>query len=213
MKKIVLVFLIILLLLVIAVVSERLWHVWRNSYYMLTLDQLKNADYSGWKLTNGEFYWDDIGTSGKPTGIKGVTKLDENNVVFGDLNSDGLSDAVVVLLSGFEGLELHSTTYVFINNKGQPKALGPTLGGREAAEKISGISSFKIRLKSLLIKDGFLIENLTLLYFQGQQHYIGGQYSNYTGKKIDYKYALNVYESNPIALKYKVSGNSISLVD
>jgi hypothetical protein len=178
----------------------------------LTINELKNANYSGVQLVNGEAQWNDVGTNGQPSGIKGITKLDESNVIFGDLNGDGILDAVVVLLSGFAGLESHSSVYVVINNNGQPKVLNFT-DGWDRVRNISGISSFEERIKSLSIDNGILTVNVTLLYYEGQQHYLGGQYSKYTGQKIDYKYASNVYESNIIALKYKVSGDVILPVD
>jgi TolB protein len=114
----------------------------------LSLDLLKNAEYaieglaSGKaKLVNGT-YQEKIPNSS----AQSVVSFSELLSV-GDLNGDGIADAVVILILNSGGTGVFYNLYGVINDKGMPKPTAPErLGDR-------------IKLKSLLIQGGEISAN------------------------------------------------------
>ena len=109
----------------------------------LTLEMLKNADYDFQgqkiKLVNGTYLLKPLpGESQSDYYVK----LDEDHVVFGDLNNDGLEDAVVILTSRSGGTGVFSQLTVVINNNGLPlNVANEDLGDRAQINSLKIISS------------------------------------------------------------------------
>ena len=108
----------------------------------LTLEKLKNAEYSipdykqNVKLANGRFE--------TPKGSSDYLLAAFERAAFGDLNSDGIEDAAVVLVYSGGGSGIFYGLIALINENGEPKQVAATdLGDR-------------IKLKSLSIKSGVI---------------------------------------------------------
>lgn len=100
--------------------------------YKLTLEVLKNAEYyceacMGWvKLQDGGY-----SEEREESGMLFIreTWIAEDIVVYGDLNSDGEEDAVVILVSNFGGSGVFVELAVMINDKGNPLYLDSEILG------------------------------------------------------------------------------------
>ncbi len=100
--------------------------------YKLTLEVLKNAEYyceacMGWvKLQDGSY-----SEEKEESGMIFIreTWMAEDIVVYGDLNSDGKEDVVVIIVSNFGGSGVFVELVVMINDKGNPLYLDSEILG------------------------------------------------------------------------------------
>lgn len=112
----------------------------------LTMKILKNMRYRlGWadrtvKLTNGVY-------EGIPPGMIGRwrTEIYDGMHAFGDINNDGVMDAVLVMRSSGGGSGMFISLEAIINNNGVPKHIASVLLGD------------RVHVKSLSIKSGIII--------------------------------------------------------
>ena len=106
----------------------------------LTIDVLKNAEYQSEfsankkaRLTNGSYQEDIVpGSASKLT----ITLLDQYAI--GDLNSDGVPDAAVILATNSGGSGVFVDLAAVVNDKGTPKqAASAALGDRVQIKSVS----------------------------------------------------------------------------
>ena len=116
----------------------------------LTLEELMNAEYyvityeEKAQLENG-YYQRDYG--GLPSGLEVIVL--ENNIAFGDLNSDKKEDAAVIVYSSGGGTGTFRELAVVINKDGDPYYLTSTyLGDR-------------VKINSISINSGIIILDIT----------------------------------------------------
>ncbi len=98
----------------------------------LTIEQISNLSYgypsSPQQFLNGQYVYAYVGTNGvSQPNDKTVIRIDEKLVIYGDLNGDGLSDAIVPISSEplkngvpDESLKTENKFYVVINKDGKP---------------------------------------------------------------------------------------------
>ena len=113
----------------------------------LTLEVLKNAEYiSEWptggkaKLTDGTFF-----EAYDPGSASGIHLTLREHLVLGDLNGDGIDDAVVILEASGGGSGTFRYVAAVLNAQGQPQHVGSALLGD------------RVGIESLAIEDGRIV--------------------------------------------------------
>lgn len=116
----------------------------------LKLEVLKNAEYlSDWptdgkaKLTDGMFF-----EPYEPGSASGIYLFLSEDIAYGDLNSDGVADAVVILDASGGGSGTFRYLAAVVNEAGQPRHVASALLGD------------RVRIESLAIQDGRIIVGL-----------------------------------------------------
>ena len=116
----------------------------------LKLEVLKNAEYlSDWptggkaKLTDGMFF-----EPYEPGSASGIYLFLSEDVAYGDLNSDGATDAIVILDASGGGSGTFRYLAAVVNEAGQPQHVASALLGD------------RVRIESLAIQDGRIIVGL-----------------------------------------------------
>ena len=116
----------------------------------LTLEALKNAEYlSDWpsagkaKLTDGKFF-----EPYEPGSASGIYLTLREHVAYGDLNSDGAADAVVILEASGGGSGTFRYVAAVVNEGGQPRHVASALLGD------------RVRIESLAIQAGRIVVGL-----------------------------------------------------
>jgi hypothetical protein len=151
----------------------------------LTLDVLSNAEYYSSntlpglriKLVNGTY-------QEKPP-LEGLTKLETNYIVYGDLNNDGQEDAVVVLATSAGGTGLFRELEAVLNQNGKAFNVAmQDLGDRPI-------------IYSITIESGIIIIDLTL--------WEGGR----AGVRTVVKYKLSGDKLQEVNVEYKSSGDKL----
>ncbi len=105
----------------------------------LTLEQLKNAEYeSEWPtsgkatLTDGRYF-----EAYEPGSASGVTLTLSEQLALGDLNGDGMDDAVVILYASGSGSGTFRYLTAVLNERGQPRHVASVfLGDRVRIEAL-----------------------------------------------------------------------------
>lgn len=119
----------------------------------LSLESLKNSEFI-WqgkteKLTDGIFYLKTLEGKGGEVPLDESQKdyyvmLDQNHIIYGDLNNDGKEDAASFLISQVGGTGVWRALIVFVNQNGKPKSInGASQGDRT-------------EINSFTLKDGII---------------------------------------------------------
>lgn len=129
----------------------------------LTVDALKNAEYqSEWpaskkvKLTDGHYEGEmEWNFPGPAPLLNRLSVWLEDKRAFGDLNGDGVDDAVVILVTNTGGSGMFKELAAVVNDMGMPRHVASTgLGDRTKIESLSIKSSGKVTVEAIVVGPG-----------------------------------------------------------